>query len=64
LQEYILNMILKSKLKKNDAVGSRGVSLLPLSFLGAYHQPVIMVKISLAKVIMIPPARVRKPLER
>ena len=56
------NMVLKSKLK-NDAVGSRGVSLLPLSFFDDYHQPVIMVKISLAKVMMIPPARVRKPLD-
>lgn len=58
------DMVLKSKSKKNDAVGSRDNPLLPLSFLDTYHQPVIMVKISLAKVIMIPPTRVRKPFER
>ena len=28
------------------------------------YQPVIRVRISFAKVMMIPPARVRKPLER
>ena len=33
-------------------------------FFGSLHQPVIRVKISFAKVMMTPPARVKNPLER